>query len=196
MTNTTKLDFLVTGCNRSGTTLLASCLSLHSKLIVLNEHHECSVDVLGDKFVGLKAPIPRMDLVRKLTYGQIQVWRKTHWLFKKNIPGIYRLNIQDFISQDKPIFFMRRSFENNIRSIVYRTGVSESIAKKEVEGSEDIFNKIKRYGRLKVLWLDELTYKPAQCLEDCCHFLGVPYESGMNNGSYSKYGHSEIVRKL
>lgn len=193
-------DFLVTGCHRSGTTLFSALVSSHSRIVVLNEHLECNAKVLGGKLVGLKAPIPRMDINRTASSSIMPLLRKIAFRKFSKKPfahvkrgrGIYRLCIQDFIDAQKPIFFMTRRRDENIESIMRHTWQTKRMAMDDVEYAGMIQSHLAVYAHF--VSLEKLTTEPEQELSWALGYLGLSFEEKMLEGyKYSNYEHNGIV---
>jgi len=63
------MKLLISGCNRSGTTLLASLIGAHKDIAILNEDYFDGLErIIGKKYQGIKMPIPRISFDKKVIY--------------------------------------------------------------------------------------------------------------------------------
>lgn len=194
---------LVTGCRRSGTTLLASLLGAHSDINMLNEAYDKSVNKLvGKKYQGVKLGIPHIKLdkrtppiIRILFYHKLAflVGRLKKMGIKLDLLKGSSYSINDYINMDAKIVFVYRDKEENIKSMLRRSKISYKRAVWSVEKANEIMNSINCY---KVS-LEELTTNTKKTLEGICEYLGIEFEekmlsaSGLNNN----YANTKIEPK-
>lgn len=180
---------LILGCRRSGTTLLASLLGAHSDINMLDEVYDKSFEkLIGKKYQGMKMVIPRI------------AWNKRTWTLKRKIwkvlnnkiniiDRVSAYSVQDFINMDAKIIFISRDKEENIRSMIQWSKLTQKQAEKSYEKSQDIFVELCNYNNMEYVMLSQLTNKKhtEQILKMLCKFLEIDFEpkmikaSGLNN---------------
>jgi len=184
---------LVTGCRRSGTTLLASLLGAHSEVNMLNEAYDKSVDKLvGKRYQGVKLGIPHIELYKRtsplkriLFYHKLSffVGKLRKFGIKLDLLKGSSYSINDYINMNAKIVFVYRDKEENIKSMLRRSKISHKRAVWTVEKASTIMDSIDCY---KVS-LEELTTNTKKTLEGICEYLGIEFEekmlsaSGLNN---------------
>jgi len=185
---------LITGCHRSGTTLLASMIGSHSDIVVLNEEYFDGLEkVIGKKWAGVKAPVPNVLYESKNSLFMTVLKRKLAWVNRKckfilkvyRIRGWYHYSISDFVkNRNAKIIFISRKFESNVNSIVKRLGTSPFLARKHVRYANKVKTKLKELDGDKVLFVElgVLTSKPEKTLMEVCDFLDVDFDEKMLDG--------------
>lgn len=194
------MKLLITGCNRSGTTLLAAMLGRHPEINMLNEDYFDGVDrLIGKEISAMKAPIPNILLHRKNKMLVVVLKRKLTWILRKlHIPfriyGWYEKSISDF---DRVIFIYRDK-DANIQSILNRTHRTRRGARKDVELSRKIQNELFGLPYVKFVELYELTRRPESVMRKLCGWLGIEYDPRMLTGyKYTDvYKNDGIIKKI
>lgn len=196
-----QMKLLITGCNRSGTTLLASMIGRHKEVAVLNEDYFDGVtNILSKQWSAVKAPIPNILYNKKnnliITLFKRKLLRITkHFNFIYKLRGLYNYSIKDFLNDGK-IIFISRDINNNISSIVNRTGCSRFIASKDVRISLDIKNKLNGNPNVLFIELEDLTRNTEKVLKKICKFLNIQYDCDMMNGYKYVPGYNNKTIKI
>ena len=195
---------LVVGCQRSGTTLLASMLGRHSEINMLFESQGNDVlKLIGKKYSGNKLLAWRQIRInQKASYFGHFMNRVQNFDFKKKnkhhkvrpYPTSH-LSITDYLSYNtKPVVIFRKK-EDTIASIVKRTKMSVEQAEHEWEKSDEILQFLTQNGAHSIQF-SELVTKPKEIMEGVCHFLHIPYEETMLDGSKYNYVYpSKTIQK-
>lgn len=191
MNNISKL-LLVVGCQRSGTTLLASMLGGHSEINMLFESTKTDVfKLIGKKYSGNKSILYRqIRMQQKATkFGHLvnrivnlDLTLKPKVFHTKRVFPISDLSIQDYINKDAKIITILRSENEVINSITTRTKMSVQQAKKEYKASLKIINNLKTYENALHIQFSELVHNTEDTLIKICNFLNLEYEERMLKG--------------
>jgi len=194
---------LVTGCRRSGTTLLASLIGAHSDINMLNEAYDKSIDKLvGKRYQGVKLGIPHISLdkrtptlIRTIFYHKFSFLRSSLRKIGIKLDTLKgsSYSINDYINMNAKIVFVYRDKEENIKSMLRRSKISYKRASWTVEKAHSIMNSIDCY---KVS-LKDLTTDTRETLRGICDYLDIEFEekmllaSGLNNN----YANNKIEAK-
>jgi len=183
---------LITGCHRSGTTLLASMIGSHKDIAIINEDYSNSFNkILSKKIIGVKSPIPNIlyDKKRKLLAG---VLIRKLLFFNKYIKRFYRIkgwypySIKDFVDDpSSKIILIERDFQTNVSRIIKRTGLSKKIAKNHVKHARKIaLTLTDTCDSKKILFINlhDLTTEPEKVMKEIFNFLGVRYDKKCLDG--------------
>ncbi len=191
MNNISKL-LLVVGCQRSGTTLLASMLGGHSEINMLFESTKTDVfKLIGTKYSGNKSILYRqIRMHQKATkFGHLvnrivnlDLTLKPKVLHTKRVFPVSDLSIQDYINKDAKIITILRSENEVINSITTRTKMSVQQAKKEYKASLKIINNLKTYKNALHIQFSDLIHNTKETLIEVCKFLDLDFEERMLRG--------------
>lgn len=180
---------LLLGCQRSGTTLLASMLGGHSEINMLFESTGDDVlKLIGKKYSGNKLLTWRQirksqraskfgHLVNRLANFDFKFKNKHH---SKRVYPISKLSIEDYLERGATIISIFRNKEDVVNSITKRTSVSREIASKEYDLAYEILNSLKEQS-INVQFSD-LVKQPEKTLETVCNALGLEFEERMLEG--------------
>ncbi len=189
---------LITGCHRSGTSLLASMVGAHKDIALVNEdYYDSYTRIFSKKYIGTKAVIPTILMFKKRSKISISLYRKFEKyispLRKGHVIGMCNYSMNDF---DK-IIFISRDREANIESIINRTGVKRKYAERDVKLAETVKAKLKKQSNVFFVQLSELTADPEKSMRGICEFLEIPFQEDMLSGfKYTRrYKNTEIKKK-
>lgn len=189
----------MTGCHRSGTTLLASLLGAHPSISMISEDfHDGWSKAVGVEYAGVKMPLPSIHPTKKLPMWFSLLKRK--WLRVRRWLGItshYRnVCTYDFFDFDY-IIFIERDREENINSIRIRTDQTHKQASRDVDYASDVISRYILFENRAWVSLEDLTHRPTDTLKDLCKFLGLEYEPCMLHGFryQDTYLNNRIVEK-
>lgn len=191
MNNISKL-LLVVGCQRSGTTLLASMLGGHSEINMLIESTNKEVFKLaGKKYSGNKLILYRQIRINQraskfghlinrfvnLDFGITSKKIHPHKLYPTS-----DLSIQDYIDKKAKIITIIRDESEVINSITSRTSLSEKQAKYEYKKSLEIVNLLKSDITTLHISFSDLIHKTKETLISICNYLELEFEERMLKG--------------
>lgn len=176
-------SLLVTGCHRSGTTLLATMMAMHNDICLINEdYYDSHKKILAKKIYGTKAVIPSisLDFKRRLIYTSI--FRKI--LFLRRIFKMpHASNFLPYCIDDFDyVVFISRNFDDNVNSIVKRTKVAKKYAVRDVTKASKIKDKLTGRSNVIFIKLKDLTANPEKEMKRLCKFLNLHYEKKMIQG--------------
>lgn len=185
------MKLLITGCHRSGTTLLASMIGMHNDVALINEDYFNSFEnILCKKYIGTKAVIPSILLDTKHDFLFTAIYRKILYLRRiLKLPhaiGFLPYCINDF---DK-VIIIYRSIQENINSIMNRTGVSEKYAWRDIDIANKIQDKLIHRHNVCFVFYSNLTKNPKHEMKTICNFLGIGYDPKMLEG----YKHTPVYK--
>ena len=174
---------LITGCHRSGTTLLASMIGLHNDIALINEDYYDSYSrILCKKYIGTKAVIPTILLKKKRSKLYIDLRRKISKYIsiikKSHAICLCNYHINDF---DK-VIFIYRDREANIASIILRHGEKRKYAERDVDMANAIKSQLMNYENILFVELKELTNNSQYEVKRICDFLELNYDKKMLEG--------------
>jgi len=182
---------LVTGCNRSGTSLLMACIGLNKEIAMMENMYYSPGMVIGKK-LAIKITIPFI------------LWKKKRippfiWIFKKLSKFIYIRGINGDCVQDfDKIVFISRNYRKNIESIMKRTGRSHKSAVKDWRIANTIKKKLNKSNipTYFTTMYKFTTYTESE-LKKICKFLSIDYDPIMLEGyKYTTpYSNTEILLK-
>ena len=194
---------LILGCQRSGTTLLASMLGRHSEINMLFESTSADVlKLIGKDYQGNKLCVWRqIRLNQKSSKWGHLINRIVNFHFfnykyqNKRIYPTSVLSIQDYIDKGATIITIRRDEEAIVKSLLKRTPLSKSQAKREFDLSTEILDSVKDKA-IEVNFKDLLD-QPESIMQSLCSKLGLEYEMRMLEGSKYNiiYPHNKILPK-
>jgi len=181
---------LILGCQRSGTTLLASLLGRHQEINMLFESTTKDVfSLIGKKYQGNKLLTWRQIRLnqRASRFGHF-VNRMVNFDFTKDAkPHKYRiyptsrLSIEDYIQKGAIIITIDRPKEEVVSSIMKRTKMTEAQASYEYDESKKILEAMK--GKGVDVSFYELVNFPEKTLKMICGYLDLEFEERMLEGS-------------
>jgi len=191
--NTLSKVLLVIGCQRSGTSLLASMLGRHSEINMLYESNtrDC-LSMIGKKYNGNKV----------LAYRQIR-WSQRATRFGHVVNRVANLALSrskyqrlrpfptsslcivDYLRHDARLIAITRDKADVIRSITRRSSMTRRQAEREYERSKTIIDNL---GLLAIrLTYEELVTSPEHIMIRLCNELDLPYEPRMLEGPEYNY---------
>ena len=178
-----KPKLLITGCHRSGTTLLASMIGMHNDVALIDEDYYDSYErILCKKYVGTKMVIPTILRTKKRSKIYISLWRKfsKYMSILKKSHAVCMCNYA--ISDFDHVIFIERDYEDNIRSIIKRTGVKREYAERDVKMAREIKDALKENNNVLFVKLKGLTGNPKKEMQRVCSFLSLDYDIKMLEG--------------
>ncbi len=191
MNNISKL-LLVVGCQRSGTTLLASMLGGHSEINMLIE--STSTDILklaGKKYSGNKLICWRQIRMhqRPSKFGHLMnrifnldfTIKSSKFHNNKRYPTS-KLSIQDYIDRKSKIITIVRDESEVLNSMLSRTQMNLRQAKNEYDKTITMINKIKQYDDSFHMTFSDLIHDTENTLNKVCEFLEIDFEKRMLQG--------------
>lgn len=192
---------LIVGCHRSGTTLLASMVSCHKDITIINEdYYDTFKRMLSKRYIGTKMVIPTILLHKKKSKIYISLFRKFALLRDfffgyKHPVSVCNYSISEFLNDGK-IIFISRNFEDNVNSIVKRTKFKRKYAERDVKWSEKIKSQLHAEDVL-FLTLEELTNDSEEVLKSICKYLNLDFDENMLEGykHTPTYSNDKIEKK-
>jgi hypothetical protein len=206
---TDKRPFIIIGCGRGGTSLLAACLSGHSALKVVSEHH--SIDVL----LGWKFPVtdPRRLLQERLVqfYACCETERAWYpdkiWVNKittEQISGLEEhnlVNLLDFAETRVDIYrafveqmagyrfvFIIRDGRSCIASKMRRTDQNMVTAAFSWRYAVHVLRRLRAMGALSAtIRFEDLVLAPRDSLTALCSALSIEFEVDMLRQTQSEF---------
>ncbi|NND93807.1 MAG: sulfotransferase [Flavobacteriales bacterium] len=179
---------LILGCQRSGTTLLASMLGRHSEVNMLFESTSSdTLKLIGKKYQGNKL----------CTWRQIRMnERSSRWghimnrIVNLGIPSdgyqikryapTSKLSINDYLEKDAIIIVIRRDKAEIISSLMNRTPMNEKQAKREFDLADSILDEISE--KATEVNFKNLVNDPEGQMRLLCPILGIEFEEKMLEG--------------
>lgn len=166
----------VVGCSHSGTTLLATVLGRHSKILAIGDE----TYIFGQNYIHATSAIRQWDILCR-QFGK-------HFFLEKTPKHIYEIGKIFRILPDARILYIARNPVDNIASLCKRN--------KDFKKSLNKWIGTNRYGtryvddpRVNLCLYDELVADPSGVVGSICQFLGIEYEDQMISGSESIYDH-------
>lgn len=185
---------IVTGCHRSGTTLLAAMVGAHRDVALINEGRYKEFNyILSKKYVGVKMPIPKILLHKKRSRLFVRLYWLLKWLYRrKHVLSACDFTIDDF---DK-IIFIYRDMGKNVESIMRETHVTRENAERDVKIADSIAKEL-NYRDVCFINLKILTRFPIDVMSKVCKYLDLPFDQSMLEGyRYTpKYNYKRILNK-
>jgi hypothetical protein len=174
---------LVTGCHRSGTTLLAAIIGMHNDIALINEDYYDSYSrILCKKYIGTKAVIPTILLNKKRSKIYISIYRKfskyINIVKKSHVIGGCNYSIIDF---DK-VIFIHRDKESNISSIIKRHCNKRKFAERDIAITNAIKLQLMNNENVLFIELKELTSNTEYEAKKICNFLELNYDKKILDG--------------
>lgn len=179
---------LILGCQRSGTTLLASMLGRHSEINMLFESTTKDVfNLMGKKYQGNKLCVWRQIRLNKRAskWGHL-INRLINFHFVGNKYQHVRkypnsqLSINDYINAEAVIITIRRDNEFIHKSMITRTPLSHKQATIELNNANRILDKIS--AKAFEIQYEQLVNEPVTVMQNLCKYLGLAYEPKMLEG--------------
>jgi hypothetical protein len=188
---------LIAGCQRSGTSLLASMMGRHSEINMLFESTTDDVKrLMGKVYSANKLSLQRHIRIdqRASRWGYFVIrlvnwdWgfgegRKYHT--KRPYPGS-KLSIKDYEAMDATFITIEREKESAVNSIVNRTPMNQKQASREWDKSREIVEYLNKRGAFAVQFQD-LVSEPEKVMKEICSYLDLQYEERMLDGP--KFNH-------
>lgn len=180
---------LILGAPRSGTTLLATMISRHTEITVLNEDKGWALrSVLGKAIVGNKRCVPNQIEIKKR--------RKLHFRFLKEF-GIAKefqsskYSIEDYLTLPNiKVIAIIRSGDDVISSVMARSEKKFRVASYRWRRSVEIIHElVTRYPKIVlIVCFEDLVLRPQENMERVAAFLNVEYQDRMLEGpKYNPY---------
>ena len=196
---------LILGCQRSGTTLLASMLGRHSEINMLFESTSKDVlSLIGKKYRGNKLCVWRQirfdqkaslfgHLMNRLVNFHLLDSKKYHRI---RIRPTSVFSINDYLERGAILITISRDKEAVVKSMVNRTPLSEKQAVKEWEKAEEILQEANRRGAINIQFND-LIKTPEKVMKFLCTKLNLEFEQKMLEGSKYNiiYPRNKIIRE-
>ena len=191
MNNISKL-LLVVGCQRSGTTLLASMLGGHSEINMLHESQKEDVlRLIGKKYSGNKSILHRQirmhqkaskfrHIINRIVNLDFSI--KPKKMHNVKLYPISNLSIQDYISKGAKIITITRDESEVINSVTSRTKMSAKQAANEYKKSLEIIDELKNQKDTFHINFSDLIHNTQETLISICNFLELEYEERMLKG--------------
>ena len=174
---------LITGCHRSGTTLLSSMIGMHPDIALVNEdYYESHARILSKKYVGTKAVIPSIHKNRKRSLLYTSFYRKYLYIRRKLGMRHARNFLPYCIDDFDKVVFIHRSFTENVKSIIKRTNVSINAALQDVICARQVQQDLTGKENVFFLKLSDLTSSPEVTMMGICSFLDIEYHPKMLSG--------------
>jgi len=191
---------IITGCQRSGTTLVASCVGRHSEVNMLNES-------LTDDFLKLMGKTYQAN---KLTAGyQLQIKKKKNYRLlnkvlytlrkfglKIRVPIYGKYTIKELNDMGCVFIYVRRDKESLIRSMMDRGGLTFKQALNNYNKSIDVLKSLfYESNSMIVVDYNNFVRNPKNSLLNICNHLEIKYEEEMLNGAKFThfYRHERIL---
>lgn len=195
---------LILGCQRSGTTLLASMLGRHPEINMLFESTTRDVHKgIGKEYNGNKLLTWRQirykqratklgHLVNRIVNLDFGMVRKPH---KVRVFPISSLSIRDYLHKGAKIICIYRDSESVVKSIISRTEMTQKQAIKEYYLSLRELNRIN--DRCIRVNFTNLINDPVDTLKTICSEIGIEYDPVMLEGPKYNivYPHDRILKE-
>jgi hypothetical protein len=184
---------LITGCARSGTSLLASLLGAHSQINMLSESYGKDINRLaGKKYAGNKLCMwSQLRWTRASRWGHLmnRVANFGSGVLNNRVAPVSALSLRDYIDMKAKIIIIVRERDKSIKSAVVRAGLSERKATIQYDKAGVMCAElIHQYDNCLSVRLEDLLEDPAYELDRICQFLEIDYEPGMTRGvKYNLY---------
>lgn len=192
---------LILGCQRSGTTLLASMLGRHSEINMLFESTTNDVfRLIGKKYQGNKLLVWRqIRMSQRSSYMGHIINRivNFHFFGKKHHKHrpypISELCIEDYLDRGAKVIYIRRPEKEVVSSITKRTPMTEKQATQEYFKCTKILDAVSNKA-LEITFHD-LVNNPQSTMKIACEYLDLQYEEGMMDGAEFNivYPHKKIM---
>jgi hypothetical protein len=196
---------LITGCRRSGTTLLASMIGAHSKINMLNEAYGEESDFLvGKPYQGVKLAYPHIKFnqrygrlwrlfYHKIAWFRIAIHKLTgYWI---DLPHGSKYSLNDYGNMEAKIVIIVRDREPNVLSMVKRANLSFRQASRTYDRFE--YHR-KRFDQnyIRINYSD-LTHDPRKTLTFICQYLDIEFEPAMleSMGMNNSYANPILEKK-
>jgi len=195
---------LILGCQRSGTTLLASMLGRHPEINMLFESFSTDVfRLIGKKYSGNKLLSWRqIRMTKRASKVGHLINRFANWDFlrknkfhKRRIYPISVLSVKDYLDNNAILITIARNEKDVINSIVSRTLMNAKQAKAEYDLSMNMINELKP-SSLHVEF-NELVLHPKETMKKLSDKLKLEYHPTMLEGPKYNfvYPNQEIIKE-
>lgn len=170
----------VVGCGHSGTTLLASVLSRHSKFFVVGYESECFL------------PVHSLNLTKKIirAFDMIALQNgKSYFLEKtpKHVLCVER--ILKSIPKSR-VIYMVRDGRDNVLSLKKRfLNLNMCITRWNIDNEN--FERLSNNDKVLIVRYENFVKNPCNSLKEICKFLEIEYEDAMLNSSGNPYANSK-----
>jgi len=189
---------LIIGCQRSGTSLLASLLGNHPDINMLYE--SISKDIIklfGKKWAGNKLLYPRQIRLNlrgnKFGYLVNRILNNHFWGINNQIRRPFpssRMSIRDYMALNVKILLITRAKEPTVSSMIKRMGYSSRHAVREWEKTQGFFKQFKAiYKSTFSIRFEDLLENSESELNKICKFLDIPFHPDMLNGTKYNYAY-------
>ncbi|NVK26716.1 MAG: sulfotransferase [Flavobacteriia bacterium] len=181
---------LVVGCQRSGTTLLASMLSRHSEINMLFESvTKDTLRLMGRKYNANKLMAWRQIRIdqRASKFGHLMNrlanfdFGRTHRMHKLRPYPMTQMSLNDYLKYDPKMIVITRKKEDTVNSMLNRTPMTRKQAEKEWELANDLMQYMIQKGAVEVNF-DDLVENPEAVMKTLCEYLDLEYEERMMEG--------------
>lgn len=186
---------LILGCQRSGTSLLASMVGRHKEISMLYESiTDDTFKLIGKEYGGNKLLIPRqIQMHRRATKFGYLINRIINFHFfkykyqKKRFSPSSKLCIQDYLDKDAKIIAIFRDKKSTLNSMQKRAGMSLKQAEVEYDQSKRLLEKLVADKLALPVNFEELLLKPEEILRAICRFLSLEFDERMLEGHKYNY---------
>jgi len=186
---------LILGCQRSGTSLLASMVGRHKEVSMLYESiTDDTFKLIGKEYGGNKLLIPRqIQMHRRATKLGYLVNRIINFHFfkykyqKKRFSPSSKLCIQDYLEKGAKIIAIFRDKKSTINSMQTRAGMSLKQAEVEYDQSKKLLDKLIADKWALPIKFEDLLLKPEEVMRAICHFLALEFDERMLEGHKYNY---------
>ncbi|RMD50166.1 MAG: sulfotransferase [Ignavibacteria bacterium] len=180
---------LILGCQRSGTSLLASMLGRHKEINMLYESiTDDTFKLIGKEYQGNKLLLPRqIHFTKRASKFGYLINRIINFHFrgykyqKVRIYPSSKLSITDYLSRGAKLIVMTREKEATINSMIKRAGLSPSQAEREYTQAMNLIQKLIQEGAFHVRF-EDLLIETETVLKNICNFLDLEYDKRMLEG--------------
>ena len=187
---------LVLGCQRSGTTILASCLGSHPDIAMLVESNGHEVkQITGKRYNGNKLCL--YDQIRykqrasKFGYFINKIVNNPFCAYKRYRPfPTSKMSIRDYENMGARIIYIIREKEPTIQSMMKRTGMSRRLASIKYDKAM-----IQIGNRGIIVYYESFVNDNEKVLREICKYLDIPFANEMLEGQKHNFIYSEYKRK-
>ncbi|HEX2929918.1 MAG TPA: sulfotransferase [Candidatus Binatia bacterium] len=174
---------LILGAPRSGTTLLATMISRHTEIAVLNEDKGWALrSVLGKSIVGNKRCVPNQIELKK------RRWMHFRFLKDFGIAKEYqssKFSIEDYLTLPHiKVIGLIRNGDDVISSVMGRSEKKFRVASYRWRRSVEIIHELaNRFPKIVlIVCFEDLVLRPKENMERIAAFLDVEYQDRMLEG--------------
>ena len=185
---------IVVGCQRSGTTLLASMLGRHPEICMINEPDKTEVfKLLGKTYQAGKFTTPRDIRLneRGNRFGHIvnciinfdnPFSKHRRFQYKRWLPS-NSLCLEDYIGRGAKIITITRNKNDVVTSMVKRIGYKREVAMEEYDHAIWTILKLNKLDATLTFNYNKLVATPEDHMRRACKHLQLTYDSCMLEGS-------------